>query len=162
MSSLTRKVNRDFISVHQSFRKALTWHYFVEFMKNTPWWNSELMLWMTLEVHSNLMMAEGFYTTLMCSCCSRNTKKIKHVKIANELPVFFKLMTRCLIAPCHCFHKCWLQQNRWDLFECAPLLLTKHAKLKHNYPSPFCINSIWSKYHHDPKHNINIIINKIL
>ena len=38
-------------------------------------------------------------------------------QILIELPVFYKLITRCPIALCHCLHKCWLQKDRWDLME---------------------------------------------
>ena len=55
------------ILIHQTYRIALTWHYFVEFMKNMPCGNSYLMLFMTLDVHSDLMVAEGFYTSPTCS-----------------------------------------------------------------------------------------------
>ena len=59
--------NKVYILIHQTYRIALTWHCFVELMKNTPCRNSSLM-WMTFEVHSNLMLAEGFYTSPTCSC----------------------------------------------------------------------------------------------
>ena len=33
-------VNKDYILIHQIYMIALTWHYFVEFMKNMPYGNS--------------------------------------------------------------------------------------------------------------------------
>ena len=40
-------INKDYILIHQTYVIALTWHYFVEFMKNMPCGNSKLMLHMT-------------------------------------------------------------------------------------------------------------------
>ena len=68
VKSSMQYLNKDYILIHQTYKIALTWHYFVEFMKNTPCGNSWLILCMTLEVHSNLMLAEAFYTSPMCSC----------------------------------------------------------------------------------------------
>ena len=43
-----------FILIHQTYRIALTWHCFVEFMKNMPCGNSLLMLCKTVSMVSSL------------------------------------------------------------------------------------------------------------
>ena len=53
-------LNKNYILIHQTYKIALNVHYFFEFMKNAPCGNSKLMLCMSLEVHSELMLADGF------------------------------------------------------------------------------------------------------
>ena len=72
-------LNKDYILIHQAYMLALTWHYLVEFMKNTPCGNPVDVVH-DLEVHYDLMLAKGFYTSpTCCFICDHNLSTSKFV-----------------------------------------------------------------------------------